>query len=155
MDPEQAERIAMERESMKHRIATLLGEMSEDDLDTMYHLLCGLADPTDGPSTASHFSGVAKATLVYKHGRCGCGAKHDDPRDDTPGKGDPRLEQLNQLSDLDLFNQSDAMIEYNLIKMPDGRFFCKSCGLQYVSLEDRMVKPADECHGCQHKAAHG
>lgn len=39
----------------------------------------------------------------------------------------------------------------------NGRVTCKGCGLEYIHLEDRVLKPPgiDGCHGCQEKSAHG
>lgn len=44
---------------------------------------------------------------------------------------------------------------YRVAEMDDGRVKCTDCGVIYPSLEDRMVKPADHCHGCFTKARHG
>jgi hypothetical protein len=34
-------------------------------------------------------------------------------------------------------------------------FICRGCGIVYVSLEDRMLRRPDECHGCFLKAKFG
>lgn len=51
--------------------------------------------------------------------------------------------------------RSDAMLAYRLEPYDDMYFYCRDCGLTYVSLEDRMLKRPDECHGCFLKASQG
>lgn len=34
-------------------------------------------------------------------------------------------------------------------------FVCKGCGMQYQSIQDRMLRSVDECRGCFLKAGHG
>lgn len=53
------------------------------------------------------------------------------------------------------------MVEYNVDDLRDEDtgaiigFKCLGCGMNYQSLEDRMLRAPDDCHGCQHKSAWG
>lgn len=49
----------------------------------------------------------------------------------------------------------DLLKQYNLYKHSSGKLTCIGCGLEYISLRDRMVKEPNDCHGCQLKAGHG
>lgn len=63
----------------------------------------------------------------------------------------------NELTDADRLN----MIQYNLDDLRDIDtnellgFICKGCGLKYQSIQDRMLRAPDACHGCFLKSAHG
>ncbi len=61
-------------------------------------------------------------------------------------------EKLNEASS---YNQK--MKEYRVYyKSQTGKeVLCTDCGLEYPSLEDRMVKQPDDCHGCFMKAKWG
>lgn len=56
-----------------------------------------------------------------------------------------------------LYNLDDLWEESPADADDDGflGFICKSCKIRYSSIQDRMLKPVDECHGCFIKAAHG
>lgn len=46
--------------------------------------------------------------------------------------------------------------DYNLAPSEhEGRFVCIGCGLEYVTLEDRMLRPAHVCAGCMQRAGQG
>lgn len=46
--------------------------------------------------------------------------------------------------------------DYNLAPSGrEGRFVCIGCGLEYVTLEDRMLRPAHVCAGCMQRAGQG
>ena len=55
------------------------------------------------------------------------------------------------------------MVQYNLDDVRDEDtqkllgFICKGCGLRYISIEDRMLRPpgVEGCGGCQQKSAWG
>lgn len=50
----------------------------------------------------------------------------------------------------DLWEQGETIDDVSF-----AGFICKNCKLRYVSIQDRMLKPVDECQGCFNKAAHG
>lgn len=52
--------------------------------------------------------------------------------------------------------RENLLREYNVAFEIDGHTVkCLGCGMQYVSLRDRMIKEPDDCHGCHLKSANG
>lgn len=86
--------------------------------------------------------------------------------DETPAeKYARRLRAASTATDVDpnaltTKNRLD-MVQYNLDDLRDTDthellgFICKNCGLRYRSIEDRMLRAPDACHGCYLKSAHG
>lgn len=75
---------------------------------------------------------------------------------------DPPAEPPAQVIGVPGYATSDAgeaalMAQYNVKQKEPGKpeVICQGCGLEYVSLADRMVKRPDDCHGCQEKARWG
>ena len=144
-----ARALAEERNSRHFR---LLEEMKPSDLATLIEMLVIFTGAENGLVFAAKVMGEANAIMRLKHGdMCGgCGEKHVvDPLEEERR----RLEA--ERAEQDPAAQA-ALKEYNM-ELRDGRFFCLGCGLEYVSLEDRMLRApgADGCHGCHHKSAHG
>lgn len=55
-------------------------------------------------------------------------------------------------------NRDDLLKQYNVLDIPAQfpKVTCaKGCGYTWISLEDRMLRPADKCEGCQNKEAWG
>ena len=70
---------------------------------------------------------------------------------------DARPEELMKLYTLESnpdYGMKDWEQRYETVPQP---FRCSNCGMGYVSLEDRMLRPPgiDGCGGCRLKSAHG
>lgn len=83
---------------------------------------------------------------------------------DTIPEEEPNMGVFRELTDEEVHN----MEVYHLDDLRDEEsqellgFVCtgiegstEGCGMQYPSIEDRMLKPPEECSGCFIKAAHG
>lgn len=173
------ERQDMAIESYRHDVQRLFDELPKEHLLTLRIMLNQFTTEADSRLT-SYYEGVAATTLAYRFKVCGgCGRDHSEELLDEPAPEDKNFQTEKFFSlregDKTLFNvptdegglseltveQFRQMEEYNLDDVRDENtlkllgFICKNCGLRYVSIEDRMLKRPDDCHGCQIKSAHG
>lgn len=113
------------------------------------------------------FDGVIY-TRLRREGRCtSCGGPDHDhaefERMLLESRDEEEPESSEALIDGTHFtaDQHRLMAEYNLDDLRDEDthellgFVCLNCGMRYPSIEDRMLKPPDECSGCFRKAGHG
>jgi hypothetical protein len=113
------------------------------------------------------FDGVIY-TRLRREGRCtSCGGPDHDhaefERMLLESRNEEEPESSEALIDGTHFTaeQHRLMAEYNLDDLRDEDthellgFVCLNCGMRYQSIEDRMLKPPDECSGCFRKAGHG
>lgn len=177
---------AMVVEDYHHGIARLFDSLNEEQLTAQKSLLHVVASNSKGSSRVipAYYEGILIGILSVKYGICiGCENNHeklmaeqlqreadqqDQPTAPMDG-GDPYLPadltvdlkvgQIGFLSD----TQIENMQKYNLDDLrsaDDNRlmgFVCLGCGIQYPSIEDRMLKPADKggCSGCVQKEQWG
>lgn len=75
--------------------------------------------------------------------------------DDALKDADMSVEETVDLAEE--LHRKQQMERYNVEPDAENPPFlkCRGCGLTYVSLEDRMVKAANDCHGCAHKSKWG
>lgn len=170
------ERQDMAIESYRHDVQRLFDELPKEHLLTLRIMLNQFTTEADSRLT-SYYEGVVAATLAHRFDVCGgCGINHsDEVLDETaPDEPDEDLAEV-PMKAADLFGismvegglselsveQFKQMEEYNLDDVRDETtlkllgFICKGCGLRYVSIEDRMLRAPDACHGCYLKSAHG
>lgn len=179
-DPEQIraaqERQEMQADAIRHDIDNLLESLTLEEVTTLRYIIRQM---THNEHYGPYLDGTLGAMLKYKFGVCGCGhnheadllAMHDTPVVPSPEQveaygsdaqavaehGEP-FEPVNQA-------EFDAKLEeYNLRHPEPGEvtagpgeypFVCKGCGMLYQSIEDRMLRAADDCAGCVHKAKWG
>lgn len=151
----QIEQFHMQTEQTAHDVRDFFASLDESQL----RILRGLIRVMDGNSSAcGYYSGVCSTTLATRFGVClGCGRKHDEELAEMSGQPIPTQQNWADFvaglpSEL-LQNLSD----YHLNLLP-GRWptvACARCGIQYVSVEDRMLRKPDECSGCVQKAKWG
>ncbi len=169
-------------EDYHHGVARLFNGMTQEQLEAQRTLLHVIVANSKGTSRVipAYYEGIIKGILATRHGVCiGCDNNHDElikeqtereARQDTlPAMdgGDP-FKPGEPLTDLPVGRAgllSDAQLEnMELYHLDDLRtedegiligFRCIKCGLQYPTIEDRMLKQPDDCHGCQMKDAHG
>lgn len=157
-----------------HEVHRFINELNEEQLDTLRGILMNYWDRP----TAAFLVGTVATTLVHKFDRCPvCGEKHDEALHDMAGDGDKQEvsedEQYKNFHGTKLTPMSeedwtkfirilpktimDALHDYNLGLMPGvwPMVICKGCGLEYVSIEDRMLRSTDGCHGCHEKSKTG
>jgi hypothetical protein len=177
---------AMVVEDYHHGIARFLDSLNEEQLTAQKSLLHVVAANSKGSSRVipAYYEGILIGILSAKYGICiGCENNHEklmaeqlqresEQQDQPPvpmDGGDPfkpgqktvdlHIGEGGMLSDEQLAN----MEQYNLDDLRDedtGRlmgFVCLGCGMQYPSIEDRMLKPADKggCSGCVQKEQWG
>lgn len=171
-------------ESYRHDVQRLFDELSKEHMMTLRTMLNQFTMEGDSRLT-SYYEGVVAATIAHRFDVCGgCGENHADVllqerdgqsgrtvRTDSPiGKalkidgflpaqdGDKPLSTADlgftdeQLANMEKYNLDDVRDEVTLELLG---FICKGCGLRYVSIEDRMLRAPDACHGCYLKSAHG
>lgn len=105
--------------------------------------------------------GIITGIFRLQHGdRCGgCGKNHDaDILDEAANElqaegNDTKQADLQEASLKDAHDA--AMFAYNLEGAQNNMVRCKGCGLIYPSLEDRMMRGVNDCHGCHIRSAHG
>lgn len=160
----------MVADALRHDLQRMLDEMATEHLVTLREVLHRGFNGND--AIFPYIEGQIVAVLQWKHGVCGgCGTKHDDissllpdpqgvesPVDNLIKEHGEPFEPVNQA-------EFDTMMEkYNLRLPNEGEVvmsekempvICKGCNMLYQSIEDRMLRPADECHGCIQKAAWG
>lgn len=173
----------MSLEDAKNKLEGLFGELTLEQLTSLREMLYTISNSDNTVAMADYWTGWASAVLKYKHGVCSsCGVDHSEEGlmdlvkkngpDDQPAGDEPQVSSENDVA-LDKFRDMTPeelalMKEYHL---DDARiegtnelvgFICTGiegvpggCGLVYVSIEDRMLKKPEECHGCFNKAAHG
>lgn len=160
----------------RHEVARLFREVSEDHLKAFAAVLCSISTTEEAGRPASYFHGLAVAALEARFNICwACNENHDEQlkgmskvneeRDDNQftgfGPGEPPVDLKIGENGLLSPRQIADMVEYNLDDVRDEEtnnllwFVCLLCEIQYQTIEDRKLKPADHCHGCFRKAAHG
>jgi hypothetical protein len=152
-DPEEIQRhvqaVAIERSA---RFFRLMEELAPPDLATFIEMLNVIIHSDNGAVVAGKLLGEAGAIMRLAHGDAcfGCGNRHDlDMLTETQQQVEREREQ-------DSPEYQAALKEYNM-EHRDGRLFCAGCGLEYTSMNDRMLRQPgpDGCHGCKQKAAWG
>jgi len=148
------ERQQMIQESMRYDIQRLFDELTEEQLTTVGFIFHGIVADND-PCIAAYYEGVVNQTIALKFGQALLAAEpHPEVLD---AHNQPSLFADARLTDEDIKN----MKLYNLDDLRDEEtealigFICKGCGMQYVSIQDRMLRAADTCGGCIQKAKWG
>ena len=156
------ERQDMLGESYRHDVQRMFDEMSKEHLLTLRIMLNQFSSENDLRLT-SYYEGVVAATLALRFDVCGgCGKNHDEEllKNEKTEVTDLVTDFVTNEVPLST-EQLDQMTTYHLDDLRDedsGQllgFTCTLCGLRYVSIEDRMLKSPDNCHGCYLKSAHG
>lgn len=170
----------MHLEDTRNKMEGLFEDLPVEQLAILRELLYEIASA--GPTAqaiAEYWMGWASAGLKFKHGVCsGCGLNHEDdalkdlvkeaaPAGDEAVVIQPVVDLANKFRDM-TEEELQLMREYHL---DDARvegtnelvgFICTGivgcpggCGIVYPSIEDRMLRGPEDCHGCFNKAAHG
>lgn len=160
----------------KQQISRLFKEVTDDQLETLAHLFHTVVE---NPAAALFYEGFAKALLATRtdvwpgwdendsvatvgFGEDGASVDIDLTVLSTPlaDKPEDPLHIEREIDDIHSGIDHDALMnEYDLQVSTEnpGRLQCKGCGIEYISLEDRMLRPAGPggCNGCQQKARWG
>ena len=154
---------------IQHRVQRLFTDMDAESLATMRLVLHSIGED---PGKAMFYEGVAAAILLVKHEVCsGCGVDHtaealasmtEQVKVDHPSVVMSEDEQTNHADAM--VNLHSKFVEFEVLPVQrpkdgsyDGPVTCRNCGMEYVSLQDRMLeKPGVEgCTGCVQKAKFG
>lgn len=162
---QQADRQHMKMTEKKTRIESFIYGLKSDDLFTMSQIFEMCASD---PRAATYFEGIVDALLKDRHNICSyCGIDHDEnvlgghgknnepvktPHSGTIENAIPSGNDSKTSSDAKNFAPEE---EYHVDILASGKAVCTRCGYTYPSLEDRMLRRPEECHGCQIKAQFG
>ncbi len=142
----------MEQEHKAANIYSLFAELSQDHLVGLANMLTAISEANNPRASAAFFEGFASASIESRFDVCAIhGVNHD-------------VEALASLANVSTETRDDVepvnpqepllMEKYRLVRNGD-LFMCADCGIRYPSLQDRMLKAPDDCHGCHDKSAHG
>lgn len=177
----------MARQTVRHDMFAFLESLDEDQSKQFSLLVRTFANDEDGSYAKyidGYFSALRERKFGVCPG---CGVNHDEvPEDMRPNEpsadyvqgvsDDIKVEAEEIKNDLQIeaarvgthyvlteFDQQH-MEEYNLddLRDEDDRatllgFVCLGCGMRYISIADRMLRPPgiEGCNGCQLKSGHG
>lgn len=180
---EQQDRRQAEIQSWHHEQDHFFSTLTREQTLTLSRILRNITNDESG-RTSAFYEGVCQSILTYRYNVCaGCGVDHAEefakelldeaPRepnldvpdgispdqltfDDAIAADQPQL-IADKIDEAELADRRELMDRYNVEEDPNLAPFlrCRGCGLTYVSLEDRMVKAPDDCHGCTHKSKWG
>lgn len=151
----------MTAETMKHDVYNFIDNLPREDFAIFQLIIHTLADEEEDGSYAKFLSGYLLATRKARFGICpGCGQDHDKQVEEVLGNHDstvptePYILSEEDFADMEKYNLDDLRDEdtHDLLG-----FICKNCGMRYVSIADRKLRPpgVDGCNGCQLRSAHG
>lgn len=168
----------MAAQSLGHDINRFFGELTADQLlslRTIFRVVTNV--PADaGFQLISHFDGIAVGTLTHKFNVCPtCAVDHDKEMFDNNGEQsevspDDKQMTLDEALESNITSTDEAFILLfkkfnvyptagNLSKPFDKStpVTCANCKQDYISLEDRMVRPPghENCDGCIQKSKWG
>lgn len=129
-----------------HDLKQFLDSLSEVQLKSLSLMIDTILS---SPQGGYWINGMIDQILQIKFDGCICGEKHN-PED--------LLSEQNQTEAIVKEDDTENLKKYGLTYNPETTYYnCDNCGLQYVSLADRMLRPPgiDGCGGCQNKSAHG
>jgi DNA-directed RNA polymerase subunit RPC12/RpoP len=138
-----------------HNTIKFLTDMDKEKSESMLNFLQLLA--ADPAEYIAFYAGFMASQRHHRDNICAaCHKDHDKSLEEMAHEGHPHESPL----DVDALKAKIKANEeeYGVEPIPNtGLYRCINCGIQYPSLEDRMLKKPgiDGCHGCQHKQAHG
>ena len=153
----------MHEDSYQHEVVGFIQGLDEAGLRTLKSIITGV-DQSEHQGVL--LIGYILSQLETRYHLCfACGKDHDVMLTDLSGQKEQEVgkdEPKKEVPWVDFVRDLPAGIlarleEYGMGLIPDQwpLVVCNNCGLEYQSLEDRMVKAPDDCHGCQQKAAWG
>lgn len=156
LSPEERMRLGnMEADAKVHESRQFFHSLNEEQLG---HLSICINTTVANPKLGMYYQGVIAQITETKYGTCiACGEKHDEELATISGQPSPSVEPA--FPPKDTIPYDDLMDEYGMEQDDDGsdRVMCKNCGLWYVNLQDRTLRPAGitGCHGCVQKTKTG
>lgn len=153
-------------QSVSHEVHAWIEGLSESELGNLQMIINA---STNFPMWGAQMIGIIQGEKRRRFGSCiVCSANHEEEHENlvesTPMPGTPIPGSPFKVGDADAFAQE---MEKNLLGMnypdflrkcaefnvkPQGDqgdpVFCKNCNMRYITLEDRMIKPIDDCDGC-------
>lgn len=177
---EHTARQQLSAESFKHDVQRLFEEAPLDHLVTLRHIFAHMVAGDDS-LYAAYLEGTVATTIHHRFKVCpSCGKNHDEElfhaaslEADQPVPGGSQASLFGQEQEAvqstdDLYRAFLQRCRDYGVKPQEGVYKnfddpdatpvqCMNCGFKYVSLRDRMVKPAgpENCEGCVHKAKWG
>ncbi len=144
-------RALAEQHEYNARVLRFMQEMSGENLGTFIEILQRIVNG-DGAAYLHFLLGSAITIQRVQNNLCACGTDHDH---EVLSEEKEKLQAERKEEAVDAQHEA-AMKEYGM-EVVDGKLRCKNCKLEYVSLDDRMLRRPgmDGCHGCQLKSAHG
>ncbi len=176
------EHAQMHAEVNAHVIRDLFDSLDKDQLKQFDFVISLFGGSEAG---ATYIRGRIEAILQYKFEVCPCGSEHDpnellgevhpphmpEEKDGRPIEDTDLPEATEPAPDIDRYDAGfeigsdewrQAVGEWDLsviepVNNARGYVLKCKCGMDYVSLADRMLRPKgiDGCGGCQIRSAHG
>ena len=147
---DQLEQMRMSAEDRRHKVRNFIETLDEEQIKTLIMII---ETAIENDASGNFFIGMLIATLDQKFQACsGCGKNHDKMLAELSGQTEiPAV-----TSPEDKPSRDALMDEYGLEQVGDS-ILCKNCGIEYVSLEDRMLRPAGVtgCSTCLQKEKWG
>lgn len=158
-EAQKAAEIAQHELRLRHD--RFMEELSKDQLGTfseMLHIIIA------NEGYAHFLVGCSTTIMRLKHDSCACGKDHNAANSQIL---DQTRAEMNIPTQADrsttppvtvaLAVDEGLMKEYMLAPNDHGTLSCTGCGMDYQSLDDRMLRNPgmDGCSGCQYKSGHG
>lgn len=169
----QQDHVQMHADVVKHEMMDFVRNLSKDQLIILDHF-AGLF--VAAPDAGRYYQGVIAATLENKFNVCAaCRQNHDEQAQEIFNASGAQAEAEEMSPEMEAFEAFRANVIANMEMynveawganlLPDQKdkpyppsaVRCKNCGMQYVSLEDRMLKGPEpvNCDGCVQKMKTG
>lgn len=145
------EQYQMGHQAFYHDMLDFLQKQTDEDMVTLSSLVRLSATNSD------QLAGIIEGIMVSRGFCPACGKRHDESIDQILEEAEPKVTSEVQYLPPD---RQALLEEYNVTDNDDDpkvdpKVVCLGCGMEYQSLEDRMLRKPNACHGCQHKAKWG
>lgn len=156
--PEELQRIHEYQRSRWERINSAIETSNADQLKAWLELITMAVHE---PHVLFYYKGIIEKMMTDRHGHCPCGTDHAEeiaqaihptPPTETPEPPAAPAHPISLVGDIELLNGNLKKYRMHII---NGDLRCRDCGIKYVSMEDRMLKAPDDCHGCEVKSKWG
>lgn len=154
-EAQKAQDIATHELRMRHD--RFMDELTKEQLHT-FHEICHIMMTNEG---YAHFLiGCSSTIMRLKHDTCPCGNDHEKLNAEMLEQTRAEMNipsQVERTISTAATVDEGLMKEYMLAPNDHGTLSCTGCGMDYQSLDDRMLRNPgmDGCSGCQYKSGHG
>lgn len=146
----------MASEDRARNIHRLFDEGDKETLMAVRALMNMVAGNPSSRALAAYYEGFVSAKIESRFNICPVhGVNHEEEEFSSHNEGSTTTRDNDEVVEVVVDIPVEDLMNTYRLEWRDGNLHCKDCGIQYQSLEDRMVKEPDDCHGCQLRSAHG